>query len=64
MPLAVTPKGASSRASENVSEVMAPLDTEYAVPAVSPPVLAASEQVLMMRPKRCAFMAGTTHCAR
>ena len=63
MPFTVTPKDASSRASEKVSEVSAPLDAVYAVPAVRPPVLAASEQVLTMRPQRRAFMPGMT-CAR
>ena len=60
----MTPNGASSRASENVSALIAPLETEYAVPAVSPPVLAASELVLTMRPQRRAFIAGTTHWAQ
>ena len=58
MPFTVMPNAASSRASEKVSEVRAPLEVEYAVPAVSPPVLAASEQVLTMRPQRGAFIPG------
>ena len=43
-----------------MSEVSAPFEVEYAVPAVSPPVFAASEHTLMMRPHWRAFMPGST----
>ena len=50
MPFTVTPKAANSRASENVSEVSAPLDVEYAVPGreiqqLPNPLLEAARQI-------------------
>ncbi len=54
------PLPAVSRASEKVSPPSAAFDVVYAVPAVSPPLFIASEQILMTRPHRArACPAGT-----
>src|SRR4051794_16069613 len=59
MPLAVTPWGASSRASENVRLPSPPFEVVYAVPAVRPPVFMASEQMLTILPHLRSRIAGT-----
>jgi hypothetical protein len=60
MPLTVIPNGAVSAAKEKVSVAKAPFDVVYAVPAVIPPVLEATEQVLMILPHLRRFIAGMT----
>mmetsp|Transcript_1921 Transcript_1921/g.7719 ORF Transcript_1921/g.7719 Transcript_1921/m.7719 type:complete len:266 (-) Transcript_1921:140-937(-) len=63
MAFTVTPSFALSFARLHVSVFMAPLLTLYAVPAVSPPFLPASELVLIMRPHLAARMPGRTALA-
>ena len=46
----MTPKGASSAARLKVREIKAPLEVEYAVPAVIPPDFAAREEIFRISP--------------
>eukprot|EP00183_Erythrolobus_madagascarensis_P003822 CAMPEP_0185855982 /NCGR_PEP_ID=MMETSP1354-20130828/27433_1 /TAXON_ID=708628 /ORGANISM="Erythrolobus madagascarensis, Strain CCMP3276" /LENGTH=146 /DNA_ID=CAMNT_0028558113 /DNA_START=204 /DNA_END=644 /DNA_ORIENTATION=- len=60
MPFTVTPSFALSLARANVMVCTAPFDDAYPIPVVTPPVLPASEHVLMIRPHFLSFIGGSS----